>query len=101
MSKLVIALLNEDNQLEKFEEFDMSWVEQFNSEFKKNEGPVPFVKDIYEEEMVEMTSFAVLNGLVLTENDEQFRVDRSPLKLILRKLFGYEVPAQNLPEGTQ
>lgn len=68
----------------------MSWVEQFNKEFEKQE--VPFKEDIYQEELVEMTSYSILNALVLTENDEEFRVNREPLKSIVRKLFGYEQP---------
>lgn len=93
MSKLVIALLDEDGKLEKFEEFDMSWVEQFNAEFKKNE--VPFKEKVYQEELVEMTAYAILNGMVLTENDEQFRVNREPLKATIRRLFGYEQPQED------
>ena len=104
MSRLVLALLTEDNQLERFEEIDMSWVDQFNKEFEKQAADtgVPFAKNIYEEELVEMASYSVLNGMVLTENDEEFRVNREPLKNIIRKLFGYEQPQQQeapLPEA--
>jgi len=96
MNKLVIAMLNDKNELEKFEELDMSWVEQFNKEFEKQtkDSGVPFAKNIYEEELVEMTSYAILNNMVLTENDEQFLVNREPLKVIIRKLFNYEQPKQ-------
>jgi hypothetical protein len=85
MSKLVLALLTDDNQLQKFEEVDMSWVEKFNEEFKKNE--IPFKEEVYREEFVEMTSFAVLKDFVYTENDEEFIVNRDPLKVKLKKLF--------------
>lgn len=88
MSKLVIAVLNDQNGLEKFEELDMSWVDSFNKEFENQK--VPFKEEIYREELVEMTSYAILSGMVLTENDEEFRVNREPLKTIIRKLFGYE-----------
>jgi len=90
MSKLVLAMLNEKNDLEKFEEIDMSWVEQFNKDFQKQttDSGVPFAKNIYDEELVDMTSYSILNSMVLTENDEEFRVNRSPLKATLRKLFG-------------
>jgi hypothetical protein len=92
MSKLVLALLSDDGKLEKSEEFDMSWVEQFNKEFQTQQ--VPFKKQVYEEELTDMTSYAILNGMVLTENDEQFRVDRTPLKAMIRRLFDYEQPKQ-------
>ncbi len=88
MSKLVIGLLSENDQLEKFYEIDMSWVDQFNSEFEKNE--VPFKEEIYQEEFLDMSSLAMLNEFVYTEDENQFQVNREPLKEILRKLFGYE-----------
>jgi len=88
MSKLIIGLLSENNQLEKFHEIDMSWVSQFNNEFEKNE--VPFKKEIYQEEFLDMSSLAMLNEFVYTEDENQFQVNREPLKEILRKLFGYE-----------
>jgi hypothetical protein len=78
MSKLVLALLSDDNQLQKFEEIDMSWADKFNEEFKKNE--IPFNEEVYKEEFVDMTSFAVLKDFVITENDDEFKVDRTPLK---------------------
>ena len=93
MSKLVIGMLNEKNELERFEEIDMSWVEQFNKEFEKSD--VPFKEKVYQEELIEMTSYSILNSMVLTENDEEFRVNREPLKATLRKLFGYEQQQEN------
>jgi uncharacterized protein (UPF0128 family) len=101
MNKLVIAILNEKDQLEKFEEIDMSWVDQFNKEFQQQNqvNNVPFQKKIYEEEIVEMTSFAILNNMVLTENDEEFRVNREPIKTIIRRLFGYEQPESGKQEN--
>jgi len=87
MSKLVLALLDDKDQLQKFHEINMEWVEKFNESFEKSD--VPFKADVYKEELVDMTSYAVLNELVTTENDEQFRVDRTPLHNILHKLFGH------------
>ncbi len=89
MSKLVLAMLSDDDKLEKFEEMDMSWVEQFNKEFQQ-QANVPFNEEIYKEELVDMTSHAILNSMVLTENDEEFRVNREPLKEKIRRLFGYD-----------
>ena len=85
MSKLVLALLSDNNQLQKFEEIDMSWADKFNEEFKKNE--IPFKEEVYREEFVDMTSFAVLKDFVVTQNDDEFQVDRTPLKNKLVKLF--------------
>lgn len=99
MSKLALAVLNEKNELEKFEEIDMSWVDQFNKEFEKSD--VPFKEKVYQEELVEMTSFAILNGMVLTENDEEFKVNREPLKSTIRKLFGYEQPQEDKVPSTE
>jgi len=99
MSKLALAVLNEKNELEKFEEIDMSWVDQFNKEFEKSD--VPFKEKVYQEELVEMTSFAILNGMVLTENDEEFKVNREPLKSTIRKLFGYEQPQEDQVPSTE
>ena len=86
MAKLVLATLTDDNKLEKFEEIDMSWVTRFNEEFKEN--PQMFSEKIYNEELIDMTSHAVLNSFVETEDDSQFVVNREPLREILRKLFG-------------
>ncbi len=101
MSKLVLALLNDNNQLEKFHEINMEWVQKFNEAFEKNE--LPFKEDVYREELIDMTSYAVLNELVTTTDDEQFRVDRTPLHNILAKLFGYdtEKQQQQLPPAEQ
>lgn len=94
MSKLVIALLTDDNKLEKFEELDMSWVDKFNKDFQEQSKNLPFNKDIYEEELIDMTSWSILSNFVETSNDEEFKVNREPLKNILRKIFGYEQPKQ-------
>lgn len=95
MSKLILGLLSDDNQLLKFEEIDMSWAEKFNEEFKKNE--IPFKEAVYREEFVDMTSFAVLKDFVVTQNDDEFKVDRTPLKNKLVKLL-YEDQLQKQPE---
>jgi len=87
MSKLVLALLDDSNKLERFHEINMDWVAKFNEAFEKNE--LPFKEDVYREELIDMTSYAVLNELVTTESDEEFRVDRTPLHNILFELFGY------------
>jgi len=100
MSKLVLALLTDDDKMMKFEELDMSWVEQFNKEFQQ-QAKVPFNEEIYKEELVEMTSFAVLNSMVLTENDEEFRVNREPLKEKIKRLFGYEQQQETQVSPTQ
>jgi len=85
MSKLVLALLSDDNQLQKFEEIDMSWADKFNEEFKKNE--IPYKEEVYRSEFTDMTSYAVLKDFVVTQNDEEFQVDRTPLVNKLHKLF--------------
>jgi len=94
MSKLVLAMLTDDDKLERFEELDMSWVDQFNKEFQQ-QAKVPFNEQIYKEELVEMTSHAILNSMVLTESDEEFQVNREPLKEKIRRLFGYDTTAEN------
>jgi len=99
MNKLVLALLTDDNKLERFEEIDMSWAEQFNQDFEKQtkDSGVPFAKNIYQEEFVEMASYSILNSMVITQNDEEFRVNHEPLKTMLRKLLNYEQPEQEQP----
>jgi hypothetical protein len=92
MNKLVLALLDDNNQLQKFEEIDMSWVEKFNEEFKKNE--IPFKREVYEEEFIDMTSFAVLKDFVITTDDDEFKVDRTPLKNKLVSLFYDKKPQE-------
>jgi len=90
MSKLVLALLNDEGTaLENYHELNMDWVNQFNDEFKKQSENIPDKEKIYQEELVDMTSIAILNNFVTTSNDEEFRVDKTPLKNILYKLFGY------------
>ncbi len=92
MAKLVLALLTDENQLQSYHELNMEWVDTFNKEFESQE--VPFKEEIYKEELVDMTSHAILNQMVYTEDDEQFKVNREPLKEIIRKLFGYEQQQQ-------
>ena len=87
MSKLILGLLSDDNQLQKFEEIDMSWAEKFNEEFKKNE--IPFKREIYQEELTDMTSIAILSQFIAAANDDIFQVNREPLKEILRKIYEY------------
>jgi hypothetical protein len=88
MSKLVLALLSDDNQLQKFEEIDMSWADKFNEEFKKNE--IPFKEEVYKEELTDMTSIAILSQFIAESNDDIFQVNREPLKEILRKIYDYK-----------
>lgn len=88
MSRLVLALLEDDtDKVESFHELDMSWAQTFNEQFEKTD--VPFKETVYKEEFVDMASYSVLNNLVVTENDEEFRVNREPLKIILKELFKY------------
>jgi uncharacterized protein (UPF0128 family) len=88
MARLVIALLEDDSdKVQAFHELDMSWTEAFNQQFEKNE--LPYKPEIYAEEFVDMASYSVLNNLVTTESDEQFKVNRDPIKIILKELFKY------------
>lgn len=90
MSRLCLALLeDESDKVTAFHELDMSWAETFNEQFEKNKQTLPYVEQVYKEEFVDMASYAVLNNLVATENDEEFRVNREPLKIILKELFKY------------
>lgn len=105
MSRLVLALLADDSdKLESFHELDMSWADEFNKQFEANKEAIPYVESVYQEEFCDMSSYAVLNNLVITESDEEFRVNRTPLINILHKLFwGREIkPIQSTtPETPQ
>ena len=90
--KLVLAVLDDSNSLESYQEIDMSWVEIFNKDFESQSKDIPEQerKKIYSAEFIDMTSYSVLNSMVTTEDEEQFRVQRGPLKIMLAKLFKYD-----------
>lgn len=85
--KLVLAILGDDNKIEKFKEIDMEWVKSFNDTFEKND--IPYKETVYKSEFIELCSANLLDSFVQTQNDEQFKVDSTPLKEILQELFDY------------
>lgn len=90
MSRLVLALLKDENDtVETFHEFDMSWVELFNEGFKSTD--VPFKEAIYNEEFCDYTATSILNEIVISTDDNEFKVNHEPLKQILYKLFNIQI----------